>query len=224
MKVLFIVYCHTNKINNKKYIGITCQNPKNRWNSGKGYSKKTQPRFAAAIEKYGWENFDHEILFENLTESEAKAKEIELIEYYHTYIYDPNCWGYNMTRGGQGSLRYITIEEQQAAKAAYKPAYQRGALKYKEKLRNNPDLYKKYLARKAADKRRARQNPNIQKITNERVSKCHAEVRELRNFLIELDKNFPEILNSEEKYNLKAANRCRSIKYLTTLKLKFEEK
>lgn len=128
-----------------------------------------------------------------------------------------------MTRGGQGSLKYVTVEEQQAAKAAYKPAYKRGALKYKEKLRNDPDLYKKYLARKAADKRRARQNPNIQKITNERVSKCHAEVRELRKFLIELDKNFPEVLSSEEKYNLKAANRCRSIKYLTALKLKFEE-
>lgn len=129
-----------------------------------------------------------------------------------------------MTRGGQGSLKYVTVEEQQAAKAAYKPAYVRGALKYKEKLQNNPELYKKYLARKAADKKRARQDPAVQKLTNERVSKCHAEVKELRKIIIELDKKFPTILTLEEKYNLKAANRCRSMKYLTALKLKFEEK
>lgn len=224
MEVLFIVYCHINKINNKKYIGITCQNPVYRWCNGKGYPKKTQPRFAAAIEKYGWENFSHEILFENLSEAEAKLKEIELIAYYHTYVNDPLCWGYNMTRGGQGSLKYITIEEQQAAKAAYKPAYDRGALKYKEKLQNDPILYKKYLDRKAADKRRARQNPRTRKEMNARTQKCHNDVKQLREYVMDLNSRFPNILSEEEKYNLRAANRCRSIKYLTLLKLKFEGK
>ena len=128
-----------------------------------------------------------------------------------------------MTRGGQGSLKYATVKEQQAAKAAYKFAKERAEKIYQEKLKSDPLLYRQYLDRKAADKRRARQNPKVQKVTNERVSKCHAEVRELRKFIIELDKKFPEILNPEEKYNLKAANRCRSIKYLTALKLKFEE-
>ena len=34
---LYCVYMHTNKLNNKKYIGITCRSVEVRWNSGKGY-------------------------------------------------------------------------------------------------------------------------------------------------------------------------------------------
>ena len=52
MERTFTVYCHTNKINGKKYIGITSKKPEYRWNNGKGYS--TQIVFARAIEKYGW--------------------------------------------------------------------------------------------------------------------------------------------------------------------------
>ena len=71
------VYMHTNKINNKKYIGITGQDRYwYRWRSdGSGY--KTQV-FGKAIEKYGWNNFKHEILREVKTESEA----CELEQYY----------------------------------------------------------------------------------------------------------------------------------------------
>ena len=43
--------------------------PAERWKNGKGYSKNTYVR--AAIEKYGWENVKHEILFTDLPEEEA---------------------------------------------------------------------------------------------------------------------------------------------------------
>ena len=93
---LFLVYCHTNNINEKKYIGITCQEPNQRFRNGKGY--KTNQHFFSAIKKYGWDNFSHEILFENLTKDEAMKKEIYLISKYNTR--DPS-FGYNITPGGE---------------------------------------------------------------------------------------------------------------------------
>ena len=99
MEKTFTVYCHTNKINGKKYIGITNKKPEHRWNNGKGYS--TQTVFARAIEKYGWENFDHTILDDNIsTLEEANKKERYYISLYHTWLGDENCNGYNKTPGG----------------------------------------------------------------------------------------------------------------------------
>ena len=55
----------------KYYIGISCKkNLIERWGrNGEGY--KVQP-FYNAIQKYGWDNIEHKILFENLTVEEAK--------------------------------------------------------------------------------------------------------------------------------------------------------
>ena len=64
--------------NNKVYIGVTCRKPEYRWDNGNGYTN-TQRKIYNAIQKYGWENVKHEILFENLTKEEAEQKEIELI-------------------------------------------------------------------------------------------------------------------------------------------------
>lgn len=94
---MFIVYCHTNKTNNKKYIEITCQEPNQRFRNGKGY--KSSPHFYYAIKKYGWDNFTHEILYENLSQDEAKSKEIKLIKQYNTRNKN---FGYNITPGGEG--------------------------------------------------------------------------------------------------------------------------
>lgn len=110
METTFTIYCHTNKINGKKYIGITGKKPEYRWNNGKGYS--AQIVFARAIEKYGWENFDHTILETNIaTLEEANKKESYYISKYHTWLEDENCWGYNKTPGGDSRLGKTYSEE-----------------------------------------------------------------------------------------------------------------
>ena len=91
---------HTNKINGKVYIGQTCQNPEYRWNHGEGY--KGSSRFYSAIKSYGWDNFNHEIIFSNLTFEEANLKEIELINYYKSNLEE---FGYNLDNGGSKNKR-----------------------------------------------------------------------------------------------------------------------
>lgn len=91
----YIVYMHENKVNQKKYIGITSQNINRRWQNGYGY--RNQKHFFRAIEKYGWDMFNHYILFTNLTKEEAEQKEVELISKYKAT--DKN-YGYNIDNGG----------------------------------------------------------------------------------------------------------------------------
>lgn len=103
----YCVYMHTNKINGKKYIGITCQKPSDRWSNGNGY--KNNPHFWSAIQKYGWNNFEHEILFKDLTKEEASNYEIYYIQKFQTK--DTN-FGYNMTDGGDGTRGYTLTDKQ----------------------------------------------------------------------------------------------------------------
>lgn len=99
---MYTIYRHLNKINGKSYIGQTkFQNLELRWQNGRGYHKQTQPCFREAINKYGWENFEHIILETNIpTKKEANIREKYWIVYYHTWVKDPLCNGYNLTPGG----------------------------------------------------------------------------------------------------------------------------
>lgn len=96
-----------NKINGKKYIGITKQNPpERRWrNGGAGYK---QGYLKNAINKYGWDNFDHEILLDNIPSlKEANHYERFYIKEYNTKY--PN--GYNLTDGGDGTSGWAVTED-----------------------------------------------------------------------------------------------------------------
>lgn len=91
--------------NGKRYFGITSKRPEARWENGAGYNRIGQSVMYNAIQKYGWNNIKHNILFEGLSFEEATAKEKELIAKFKT-----NCtrygnkYGYNMTDGGEGTL------------------------------------------------------------------------------------------------------------------------
>lgn len=92
--------------NNKVYIGITSYGSENRWHSGYGYKK--QQMMWRSIQKYGWNNIEHKILFKNLTEKQAKEKEIELIKKYKS---DERKYGYNIRHGGDICSGYKLSEE-----------------------------------------------------------------------------------------------------------------
>lgn len=90
---MWTVYKHTAP-NGKVYIGITGNKVKNRWRNGHGYETQI---FYRAIKKYGWENINHEILFEGLTKKQAGEMEQHLIEKYDCIV--PK--GYNKSKGGE---------------------------------------------------------------------------------------------------------------------------
>lgn len=89
----YCVYVHTTP-SKKRYVGITKQNPKKRWGNGNGYKGQV---FYKAVEKYGWDNIKHEILYSNLDEEEAKKIEKKLISDYKTL---QRNYGYNASIGG----------------------------------------------------------------------------------------------------------------------------
>ncbi len=105
MKKEYFIYKHINKINHKVYIGMT-NNPKRRWASnGKEYMPKNSgsSRFWGAIQKYGWENFEHQILISHLTQEEAQSAERAMIAKYNATDRDK---GYNIAPGGNGGKIY----------------------------------------------------------------------------------------------------------------------
>lgn len=91
----YTVYAHINKINGKIYIGVTMQKPESRWANGSGYSYNQH--FYRAIKKYGWNNFDHEIIASNITKEEACNFEKILIKALKA---NNPCFGYNNDEGG----------------------------------------------------------------------------------------------------------------------------
>lgn len=102
------VYVHINRLNGKRYYGITRTKPEYRWNNGKGYYKNKH--FTSAIKKYGWDNFDHVIIARGLTEEEACWLEIQLIREWESN--NPNK-GYNNSLGGEGTKGWCPRKKQE---------------------------------------------------------------------------------------------------------------
>lgn len=129
--------------NGKRYYGITSQKPNDRWKNGKGY--EYNKHFYNAINKYGWNNIEHTVLFNDLTEDEAK-----LLEQCYIVLYDttnPNK-GYNITLGGEGSKGYKHTQKEldkmsKTIKELWKNENYRRKMIEKKIGKNNPNYGKK---------------------------------------------------------------------------------
>lgn len=106
---------HVNKTNNKIYIGITGQRLSRRWHGGSGY--QTQRYFWRAIQKYGWDGFEHIVFAENLSKDDACHMEKCLIALYDT---TNRRYGYNISTGGEGAAGCKWTPQQREKRQAYK--------------------------------------------------------------------------------------------------------
>ena len=100
---IYNVYKHTlpkdvsGKDNDMVYIGITFRIPEKRWGKN-GIKYKSNKYFWNSINKYGWDNFIHDIVASELLKEEAENLEKELIAKYNSAN---NKFGYNIELGGE---------------------------------------------------------------------------------------------------------------------------
>lgn len=99
------VYKHENLLNGKVYIGITSRTLNDRARKN-GYCKS--PHFWSAIQKYGWDNFSHEVLVDNLSKDEACILEREYISKYNS---TDKRYGYNCSLGGESGNYGVKADE-----------------------------------------------------------------------------------------------------------------
>lgn len=102
-----VIYKITNQVNGMIYIGQTTQGLQNRWIHHVAEAKKDHKKggwsayLHRAIIKYGRENFSVEVI-ENCSNDKLNEREIYWIAYYHSNDKDI---GYNLTYGGEGTVR-----------------------------------------------------------------------------------------------------------------------
>ena len=94
-----IIYCITNKINGKQYVGQTVRTAEERF---KEHCRDKKMYISQAIRKYGKENFLVETIDSALLIDDLNEKEIYWIEEFKTK--KPN--GYNLCDGGDNTLGY----------------------------------------------------------------------------------------------------------------------
>ena len=110
---IYLIYKHTSP-SGKSYIGQT-----------KDYDTRCKQHqttsgckaFSAAIKKYGWDNFIHEMLVEHITEDEANTLEVFYINEHNT-LYP---LGYNLKTGGDAGRHTDITKARMSESAKNKP-------------------------------------------------------------------------------------------------------
>jgi group I intron endonuclease len=188
---MFSIYVVTNKINNKKYIGLTKQNPAhNRWTQHKSYhndANKTKV-FYRAIRKYGSKNFSFDVIYQS--EDKEHSREMEI---YFIKLYETMTRGYNMTEGGEGIWGYKMSKEarikmsSKAKERSAKPEWRRKQREMKLGKKRSEEAKKK-TSKTLRERYKTQDHPTL----GRKLSKDHK--KKLSNAMMGVKKTKEEVL------------------------------
>lgn len=187
----YCVYMHISP-SGKRYIGITGQTPKQRWKNGYGYNENSHIK--NAINKYGWDNFDHDILFSNLSKEDACRLEMICIKLFRS---NERKYGYNKSVGGEfSSLGIVKTQEE-------KLEMSRRTKKYWDE---NPDKAKE---RSIEYAKRCAENEELRKYLSEIASKA-AEKTKKQVYCYETDSVYSCAKEAGEQLGIKTIEHIRA--------------
>lgn len=181
----YCVYVHINKINGKMYVGQSCDLHE-RWRSnGKNYFNSI--KFFNAIKKYGWDNFIHVVIKDNMFIGEADAVEKELIETFDTINN-----GYNLKEGGaRGELSPESLKKMGESTS-------RGFKEHPERIEKIRQAHLGRKQSKEAIQKSWLHNPRAIFID------INGEIGTIRHWARRLNMTHPPLLQRKEKYGLEA--------------------
>jgi len=207
----YVLYKHTNKINGKIYIGKTCQSPEKRFGyNGIGYRFCTH--FYYAIQKYGWDNFTHEVFLSGLSLESANKLERAFIILSKSY---DSTIGYNIRKGGDG------FDTECSKKLWEDPIYKQKIIDANKEIWANEEYHKKRAALykeqwKDPDKRKRRSEQAVKRWANkefhDKAQKAVLEACKTAVVCIETNERFESLKEACEKYSIHHSNLCRSIR------------
>jgi predicted GIY-YIG superfamily endonuclease len=137
---IYSIYKAVNKQNGKVYIGFDSSWPRRKWEHKSSYTKK-QNKFYNALKKYGFDNFDWQVIYQ----SKDQEHTLKYMEPYFINLYESKVSGYNSTFGGEGVFGLIPNKKQ--LNSVSKPIIIDG-IKYKSRTEAMNELgvsYKKLL-------------------------------------------------------------------------------
>lgn len=115
---IYTVYCMTNLINDKKYIGYTSQTPQARLTQHLNgtIENKFGKLLYHAMRKYGNENFSFDIIYQSYDRDHCLDMETYFIIEHKTFVDLPDAHGYNLDTGGKQPKKSKKTVEQHKAK------------------------------------------------------------------------------------------------------------
>lgn len=211
-KIMGFIYKITNQTNGKAYIGLTTkERPSDRYSQHRYLSRHPEQErnnsssaIHAAMCKYGVENFSFEVL-EEIEDELLNSREQYWIEHFHTYVKDPKCNGYNLTKGGEGTKGYSrlqSIEERNKRKISNKQFYIDNPEECEKCSKRTKELWKDEAYRKKVtegiqkfykehpDMFKGENNPFYgKKHTPESLEKIKAASKKRQRKIVQLDKD-----------------------------------